>query len=98
MTLRKEDMTVEMGLSSTIDLPLLSALTIALNASFNILLPIPYSTRKAQNLRPNQNSSAKLVEKKITSKRKLIENLPAASLKTGEPAVKTPNDGGATDC
>lgn len=109
MTLRKEDMTVEMGLSSTIDFPLLSALTIDLKASFNILLPMSYSTRKAQNLRPNQNflnhgvllhyrenSSARLVAK-TTSKRKLIEILPAAALKSGEPAGKKPDDGGAMD-
>lgn len=43
MILRKEDITVEIGFSSTVDLPLLSALTIARNASFNILLPISFS-------------------------------------------------------
>lgn len=40
MILRKEDMTVEIGCSSTVAFPLLSAFTIALNALFNILLPI----------------------------------------------------------
>jgi hypothetical protein len=40
MILRKEDVTVEMGCNSTVDLLLLSAFTIALKASFNILLPI----------------------------------------------------------
>jgi len=39
MILRKDDMTVEIGCSSTVALPLLSAFTIALKASFNILLP-----------------------------------------------------------
>jgi len=40
MIWRKEDITVEIGLSSTIDFPLLSAFTILLKASFSILLPI----------------------------------------------------------
>lgn len=99
-------MTVEMGFSSTRDFPLLSALTIALNASFKILLPISYSTQKTQDLRPNflyhsvvflryrENSNARLVEKEI-SKWKLIITLPMASLNTGEADEKTPNNGGA---
>jgi len=43
MIWRKEEITLEIGLSSTIALPLFSAFTILLNASFNILLPIPLS-------------------------------------------------------
>jgi large subunit ribosomal protein L28e len=41
MIWRKEEMTVDIGLSSTIAFPLFSAFTILLNASFSILLPIP---------------------------------------------------------
>jgi len=40
MMWRNEDITVEIGLSSTIAFPLLSAFTILLKASFSILLPI----------------------------------------------------------
>lgn len=40
MTLRKETMTEEIGWRLVLANPLLSALTILLSASFNILLPI----------------------------------------------------------
>jgi len=40
MILKNEDITVEIGLSSTEAFPRLSAFTIVLNASFKILLPI----------------------------------------------------------
>jgi len=54
MILRKEDITVEMGFKSTVALPLLSAFTIALNASFNILLPISLSLSLSPQQAPSQ--------------------------------------------
>ena len=60
MILRKEDITVEIGFNSTVALPLFSAFTIDLNASFNILLPISLSRTSSRAERLNtQNNTAK---------------------------------------
>jgi len=79
MILRKEDMTVEMGCNSTVDLLLLSAFTTALKASFNILLPILLSLHsKLENqMQRNYNTpSTSNVELQNHQPRILINTIP----------------------